>query len=255
MNNITELVFILDRSCSMSGLESDTIGGFNSMIARQKKQEGEAFVTTVLFDNEIELLHDRVPPAKLEPLTDRDYTVRGCTALIDAIGETVEHIDSIHRYAREEDIPAHVMFVITTDGMENASTHFTSAEVKTKIELKKAQGWEFLFIGANIDAVGTAAQIGISRERAVNYHADRRGTRVVFDAVADVVGCVCRQAPVPRAWSEEIEADFECRAGGDFSDTAGADYVPVPDVEPVLPEPVSAPQPKQKLRRMLGRKR
>ena len=160
-NNITELVFILDRSGSMAGLESDTIGGFNSMIEKQKKQDGGCYVSTVLFDDESEVLHDRVTLGDIPKMTDNDYTVRGCTALIDAIGGAIHHIGNIHKYARNEDVPEHTMFVITTDGQENASHRYTSEQVKKMIERQKEKyGWEFLFIGANIDAVETAARSG-----------------------------------------------------------------------------------------------
>ena len=210
-NDITELVFILDRSGSMAGLEQDTIGGFNSMIEKQKAQEGACFVTTVLFDHEILTLHDRAALANIQPLTDRDYTVRGCTALIDAIGTTVTKIDSIHRYQRPEDVPANVMFVITTDGLENASKEFTSDKVKKMIEEHKEKGWEFLFIGANIDAVETAKHFGIAEDRAVNYHADHQGTSVVFNAVSKAVGKMRCSAPLQPCWSEEIEKDYQSR--------------------------------------------
>ena len=156
--NLTEIVFILDRSGSMSGLEADTIGGFNSMIAKQKKQDGEALVSTVLFDNVSEVIHDRVNIRDIQPMTGRDYTVRGCTALLDAIGGAIHHIGNVHKYARPEDVPEHTLFIITTDGMENASRFYSSDRVKQMIERQKAKyGWEFLFLGANIDAVdGTA---------------------------------------------------------------------------------------------------
>lgn len=210
-NGITELVFILDRSGSMAGLESDTIGGFNSLIEKQKQQEGECFVTTVLFDHEILTLHDRVKLADVKPLTNREYEVRGCTALVDAIGETVTHISDIHRYAREEDVPENTLFVIITDGMENASKNYSSQQVKQLISQKKELGWEFLFIGANIDSVETAGFYGISPDRAVNYHADKKGTRVVYDAVAGAVGKMRSCAPLEADWSEEISADFKSR--------------------------------------------
>ena len=212
MNNITELVFILDRSGSMSGLEADTIGGFNSMLAKQKKQEGRAYVTTVLFDHEIETLHDRIPLRKVKPLTGRDYTVRGCTALLDAIRDTIKHIASIHRYARKEDVPANTMFVITTDGMENASRRYNSEEIKKMIEKEKAKyGWEFLFIGANIDAVETARTYGIAKDRAVNYHADSKGTGVVYEAVSEAVGNMRCSAPIQANWSDKINNDYNNR--------------------------------------------
>lgn len=171
--NLTEIVFILDRSGSMSGLEADTIGGFNAMIEKQKKEDGEALISTVLFDNVSEVIHDRVDVQNIKPLTDRDYTVRGCTALLDAIGGAIHHIGNIHKYARAEDVPEHTLFVITTDGMENASRHYNVERIKQMIERQKARyGWEFLFLGANIDAVETAGHFGIGADRAVNYHAD-----------------------------------------------------------------------------------
>lgn len=207
-NSITELVFILDRSGSMSGLESDTIGGFNAMIEKQKKQDGECYVSTILFDNVSEVLHDRVKLENVPKMTDKDYTVRGCTALLDAIGGAIHHIGNIHKYARKEDVPAHTMFVITTDGMENASHRYSSEKVKAMIERQKEKyGWEFLFIGANIDAVETAANIGISRERAVNYHADTKGTEVLYHTVAEAVCNVRAAQPLAADWSKDIEED------------------------------------------------
>ena len=210
-NDVTELVFILDRSGSMAGLEQDTIGGFNAMIEKQKQEPGACYVTTVLFDHELLTLHDRIPLAEIAPLTDRDYTVRGCTALIDAIGATVAKIDAIHRYQRPEDVPANVMFVITTDGLENASREYTSDKVKAMISAHKEKGWEFLFIGANIDAVETAKHFGINEDRAVNYHADKKGTGVVFSAVSRAVGAMRRSAPLEARWCEEIKEDFASR--------------------------------------------
>ena len=208
-NNITELVFILDRSGSMAGLEADTIGGFNAMIEKQKKQNGECYVSTVLFDNESEVIHDRVKLSEIKPMTDRDYTVRGCTALIDAIGGAIHHIGNVHKYARPEDVPENTMFVITTDGMENASRRYSSEKVKAMIERQKEKyGWEFLFIGANIDAVETAARYGIGADRAVNYNADKEGTSVVYESVANVVCCVREKACVDENWSAEINADY-----------------------------------------------
>ena len=210
-NKITELVLILDRSGSMGGLEDDTVGGFNSMIEKQKAQEGTCFVTTVLFDHELYTLHDRVPLAEVRPLTRADYQVRGCTALIDAIGVTVRRIADIHRYLRPEDVPANVMFVITTDGMENASKQFSSEEVKKMIGRQKEKGWEFLFIGANIDAVETAGHFGIAEDRAVNYRADHKGTSVVFGAVSKAVGAMRRDCTVAPCWSEAIAEDYNSR--------------------------------------------
>ncbi len=211
-NNITELVFILDRSGSMAGLESDTIGGFNSMIEKQKKQEGCCYVSTVLFDNESEVLHDRVKLADVPRMTDNDYTVGGCTALIDAIGGAIHHIGNIHKYARDEDVPEHTMFVITTDGQENASHRYTSEQVKKMIERQKEKyGWEFLFIGANIDAVETAARYGISKDRAVNYNADAEGTHILYESVAKAVCNVRACAPLSADWSQDINADYQKR--------------------------------------------
>ena len=211
-NNITELVFILDRSGSMSGLESDTIGGFNSMIEKQKKQDGECYVSTVLFDDASEVLHDRVKLANIQKMTDNDYTVRGCTALIDALGDAIRHIGNIHKYARTEDVPEHTMFVITTDGQENASHRYTSEQVKKMIETQKEKfGCEFLFIGANIDAIETAKRYGISNDRAVNYKADENGTRVLYETVADAVCSIRACQPLQSNWSENIDKDFKER--------------------------------------------
>lgn len=208
-NNTTELVFILDRSGSMAGLESDTIGGFNSMIEKQKKQDGECYVSTVLFDNETEVIHDRVKLCDIRPMTDSDYTVRGCTALIDAIGCAIHHIGNIHKYARPEDVPENTMFIITTDGMENASHKYTSDKVNAMIERQKEKyGWEFLFIGANIDAVETAARYGISKDKAVNYNADSEGTNIVYEAVSQAVCCARAYGSVNKNWSENINKDY-----------------------------------------------
>ena len=208
-NNITELVFILDRSGSMGGLESDTIGGFNSMIEKQKKQDGKAYVSTILFDNVSEVIHDRVSLEKIEPMTEKDYYVRGCTALLDAIGGAIHHIGNIHKYARKEDVPQRTVFIITTDGMENSSHLYTSDEVKRKIERQKAKyGWEFLFIGANIDAVSTAAKFGINKDRAVNYNADSEGTRILYESVSEAVQNIRASAPLKADWSDRINKDF-----------------------------------------------
>lgn len=211
-NGITELVFILDRSGSMSGLESDTIGGFNAMIEKQKKQDGECYVSTVLFDNVSEVLHDRMKLTDINPMTDKEYTVRGCTALIDAIGGAIHHIGNIHKYARREDVPEHTVFVITTDGMENASRKYTSDKVKAMIERQKEQyGWEFLFIGANIDAVETAAQYGISKDRAVNYNADEVGTKILYETVSKAVCDVRYSLSIDDEWSKDIDEDYKRR--------------------------------------------
>ena len=194
----------------MSGLESDTIGGFNSLIEKQKKQDGECYVSTILFDNFSEVIHDRVKLEDVKPMTDQDYTVRGCTALLDAIGGAIHHIANIHRYARSEDVPEHTLFVITTDGMENASHQYDAARVKRMIEHEKEKyGWEFLFLAANIDAVSTASRFGIDADRAVNYRADKKGTRVIYDAVAETVCQVRACAPIPKDWNASIQEDYE----------------------------------------------
>lgn len=211
-NNLTELVFILDRSGSMSGLESDTIGGFNAMIAKQKKEEGETYVSTILFDNVSEVLHDRINLKEIPKMTSKDYTVRGCTALIDAIGGAIKHIGNIHKYARPEDVPAHTMFIITTDGQENASHRFSSDEVKKMIENQKEKyGWEFLFIGANIDAVETAARFGIERNRAVNYNADSKGTQILYETLSAPICAMRADAAISDDWSLNIEEDYNNR--------------------------------------------
>ena len=211
-NNITELVFILDRSGSMSGLEADTIGGFNSLIEKQRKQDGECFVSTILFDNDSEVLHDRVRLADVKPMTDRDYTVRGCTALLDAVGGAIRHIAHIHKYARPEDVPEHTVFVITTDGMENASRRYDADQIKRMIEHEKEKyGWEFLFLAANIDAVSTAKRFGIGADRAVNYHADHQGTEVIYHTVSEAVGSVRASRPLSADWSAPINADYNGR--------------------------------------------
>ena len=210
--NLTEIVFILDRSGSMSGLEADTIGGFNSMIAKQKKAGGEALISTVLFDNHSEVIHDRVNIRDIRPMTDEEYSVRGCTALLDAIGGAIHHIGNIHKYARPEDVPEHTMFIITTDGMENASHIYTSNKVKKMIERQKEQyGWEFLFLGANIDAVETARNFGISEDRAVNYRSDSAGTALNYEVISDAISAVRRSAPLTSGWKRRIDEDFSSR--------------------------------------------
>ena len=211
-NNITELVFILDRSGSMGGLESDTIGGFNALLEKQKKQDGAAYVSTVLFDHETEVLHDRLPIDRVAALTDNDYTVRGCTALLDAIGKSVHHIGNIHKYARPEDVPAHTMFVIITDGMENASRKYSGKDIKKLVKKQEEKyGWEFLFIGANIDAIATARSFGISESNAVNYHADRKGTEVVYEAVCAAVSDMRCGKKMSAKWSAPIADDYNSR--------------------------------------------
>ncbi|MBR3554593.1 MAG: VWA domain-containing protein [Oscillospiraceae bacterium] len=207
----TELVFILDRSGSMAGLESDTIGGFNAMIEKQKKTAGACWVSTVLFSDRSQVIHDRLPLDKVPPMTDKEYFVGGCTALLDAIGDAVKHISNIHKYAREEDVPEHTLFVITTDGMENASHRYGSDEVKKLIEMRKEQGWEFLFLGANIDAVETAKRFGIREDRAVNYHADAAGTALNYEVLSEAVSCMRASVPLGKSWKKRIDEDFERR--------------------------------------------
>ena len=218
--NLTELVFILDRSGSMSGLEADTIGGFNSLITKQQKEEGEAIVSTVLFDDQTEVIHDRVKIEKVEKMTDKDYYVRGCTALLDAIGGAIHHIGNGHKYAREEDRPSKTLFVITTDGMENASRKYTLNKVKTMIERQKGKyNWEFLFLGANIDAIEVAGKMGIAASHAVNFHNDSRGTEINYSVLEKAVSRVrkCKRAEEMKEafedceWKKEIDLDFESR--------------------------------------------
>ena len=210
--DLTELVFIIDRSGSMSGLESDTIGGFNSMIRKQKQAEGEALISTVLFDNVSEVLHDRVNVKDIQSMTEHDYTVRGTTALLDAIGGAIHHIGNVHKYARQEDVPEHTMFVITTEGMENASRYYSSDKVKKMIERQKVKyGWEFLFLGANIDAVETASHFGIGADRAVNYNCDSEGTALNYEVVSDAICSVRCSAPLKSDWKKRIDEDYKKR--------------------------------------------
>ncbi|MBR3475524.1 MAG: VWA domain-containing protein [Oscillospiraceae bacterium] len=211
--DLTELVFVLDRSGSMSGLEADTIGGFNALIEKQKKEPGRCLVTTVLFDSRIQTIHDRVELQAMKPMTEKDYAVGGCTALLDALGSTIRHIVDIHRYARAEDVPARTTFVVMTDGLENASRLYSSEEVKRMIRHEQEKyGWEFLFLAANIDAVETAGRMGIRPERAVNYNADRQGTRIAYEALSCAVSArrACA-APLDAAWSRSINEDYEKR--------------------------------------------
>ena len=207
--NLTEIVFILDRSGSMAGLVEDTIGGFNAMIEKQKAEPGEAYVSTVLFSTASEVIHDRVDVRQIAPMTRKDYMPGGCTALLDAVGDAIHRIGCVHKYARAEDRPARTIFVITTDGMENASRRYNAAQVKAKIERQKEKyGWEFIFLGANIDAEETAERMGIRREFAANYVADSEGTEAVFDSVNAAV-CMARcAAPVTADWKRRTEEDF-----------------------------------------------
>ena len=210
--NLTEIVFILDRSGSMAGLEDDTIGGFNAMIEKQKAEPGEAIVSTVLFDNRSEVIHDRLPLDRVPAMTRKEYYVRGCTALLDAVGGAIHHIGNVHKYAREEDRPEKTLFIITTDGMENASRQYDYTKVKQMIERQKEKyGWEFLFLGANIDAAKEAARFGIRADRAANYHADHQGTGLVYEAVNAAVCSVRSSQPLNDDWRASIDKDFEKR--------------------------------------------
>ena len=210
--NIIELVFILDRSGSMAGLTADTIGGFNAMIEKQKKTDGSVLVSTILFDHECMVLHDRVPLSTIPPMTENDYTPRGSTALFDAVGSAIHHIGTIHKYARHEDVPTKTLFVITTDGMENASRQYSREKVKSMIERQTARfGWEFLFLGANIDAAETAESIGIRSDHAADFIADAGGTQKNYNAVSDAVTQIRACAPLNNNWRRELDRDFNMR--------------------------------------------
>ena len=209
---MTELVFILDRSGSMSGLEADTLGGFNSMIEKQKREEGETLVSTVLFNSESTVVHDRLRLEEVPRMTETDYLAYGCTALLDAVGGAIRHIGNIHKYARKEDIPDRTLFVITTDGHENSSKHYDYEKVRKMIERQKEKyGWEFLFLGANIDAAAEAKRFGIQEDRAVNYKSDRRGTALNFEVISDAVCCVRACRPLAADWKERIDEDVRKR--------------------------------------------
>ena len=211
--NLTELVFIVDCSGSMAGFEADTIGGINSTIEKQKETDGDVLVSTVLFSNHSEVLHDRVPIGDIKPMTREDYRVRGCTALLDAIGGTIHHIGNIHKYARPEDVPEHTIFVITTDGMENASSRFSSTRVKEMIKRQTEKyGWEFIFLAANIDAIETAENIGIRRERAANYRQDRAGYDVCYESINTFVTAKRNNVQMENEWKERLEEDGNAKA-------------------------------------------
>ena len=210
--NLTEIVFILDRSGSMHGLENDTIGGYNSMLAKQRTEEGEALVSTVLFDDEITVIHDRVPIGEVKDITPREYYVRGCTALLDAVGGAIHHIGNVHKYAREEDVPEKTLFIITTDGMENASRRYGYDKVKAMVERQKEKyGWEFLFLGANIDSAAMGAKIGIQSDFTVDYMNDGEGARLNYDVMSEAISQMrCpNAAPLDRSWKKRIENRFK----------------------------------------------
>lgn len=212
---MTELVFILDRSGSMSGLEKDTIGGFNSMLEKQRKEPGDAVVSTVLFDNETEVIHDRVAIAEVPSLTDKEYFVRGCTALLDAVGGAIHHIGNVHKYARKEDVPEKTLFILTTDGMENASRRYTYERVRSMIEHQKERySWEFIFLGANIDAAAEARRFGIDESMAANYHCDEAGTALNYEVISEAITSVrACAAPLSADWKKKIDADYKKRGG------------------------------------------
>lgn len=210
--NLSEIVFLLDRSGSMSGLEKDTIGGFNAMIEKQKKEEGKALISTVLFDHEMKVLHDRVPVQDVKPISEKDYQVRGCTALLDAMGGAIHHIGNVHKYARNEDVPEHTIFVITTDGMENASSHYSSSKVRTMVERQKEKyGWEFLFLGANMDAIAAAKDFGIEEDKAVEYRSDDVGTRLNYAVMSEAICEFRTKGTVEKSWKRKIEDDRKNR--------------------------------------------
>ena len=212
--NLTEVVFILDRSGSMSGLEKDTIGGFNSMIEKQKREAGQALISTVLFNNDSKVLYDRVEVQKIPSMTEDDYSVYGCTALLDAIGGAIHHIGNVHKYARTEDVPAHTVFIIMTDGMENASHMYSSDKVKQMIQRQQEKyGWEFLFLGANIDAAAEAKRFGIDESRAANYHCDEEGMALNYEVISEAITSVRACATLNADWKDRIDADYKRRGG------------------------------------------
>ncbi len=211
---LTEVIFLLDRSGSMAGLETDTIGGFNSLLQQQRSQmEGDVLISTVLFDHVSEVLHDRVSIHNITDMTTQDYVVRGSTALLDAVGGAIHHIGNVHKYARAEDRPDKTLFVITTDGMENASRHYSYDKVKSMIERQQSRcGWEFLFLGANMDAFDTAGQLGIRKEQAVNFHSDAKGTALNYEVLSEAVTHLrCCEAPLSADWKKRIDEDYKAR--------------------------------------------
>ena len=209
---MTEIIFILDRSGSMEGLEADTIGGFNSMMRKQASEPGDALVSTLLFNNELEVIHDRINIKDVPELTSKEYYVGGGTALLDAVGNAIKHIAKIHKYARKEDVPKKTLFIITTDGMENASRIFSYEDVKKMVEHEKSKyGWEFIFLGANIDAAAEASRYGIDSSMAVNYNCDSKGMKISFKVMEDVVRSYRNTCEVPKGWRKRIDYDFKSR--------------------------------------------
>ena len=209
---MTELVFILDRSGSMSGREQDTIGGFNAMIEKQKQEAGEALVSTVLFDDRMEVVHDRVPIEQVKPLTEKEYYARGSTALLDAVGRAIRHIGIIHKYARREDVPEKTLFIITTDGMENASCEYDYDMVKKRIERQQTKyGWEFLFLGANIDAAKEAGRFGIAPSRAVDFNNDAKGIALNYTVLNETISNVRMGNDINESWKDSIDEDIRIR--------------------------------------------
>ncbi len=210
--DLTELVFILDRSGSMMGLEADTIGGFNAMIQRQRRQKGRALVSTVLFDHVSQVLHDRVDLKDIRPMTGKQYFVRGNTALLDALGDAIGHISRVHRYAQRQDRPQHTVFVVTTDGLENASRRYGVQQVRRLVRRQKEQyGWEFLFLGANMDAIQTAGRLGISPDRAANYCPDAPGVRLNYAVVGEALCAIRQNCPLGESWKAPIDRDWRRR--------------------------------------------
>lgn len=210
--NLTELVFILDMSGSMASLTDDTIGGFNSLLDKQKREEGDALVSTVLFNTDCNVIHDRVDIHKVEPMTRREYCPSGCTALLDALGGAIHHTGNVHKYARAEDVPEHTLFVITTDGMENASCRYSADKVRQMIKRQQEKyGWEFLFLGANIDALETAEHFGIDRSHAAQFHNDAQGVELNYRVLSEAVSNVRCCQPLAADWAASIHEDFHSR--------------------------------------------
>lgn len=214
-NHFTELVFILDRSGSMYGLEKDTIGGFNSMLNKQRKEPGKVLVSTVLFDDKIKVVHDRISVLRVPELTEKEYYVGGCTALLDAVGGAIHHIGNIHKYARKADVPEKTLFIITTDGMENASRHYTYDRICAMIKRQKEKyGWEFIFLGANIDAVAEAGKFGIEADMAADYNCDGAGTALNYEVISEAITNVRAFAkPLSADWKKRINEDYQKRGG------------------------------------------